>query len=723
MSSSHRKEDPGAKYKPAQYKPSTSSGRGSGFRGRGNSTYTSHPRNTHGSEATKSKKDYGIGFTKIEQICSDLDSGKRLEGSSDILKEVQTTAFTNRLDDLWPDVQKQTKFLRVIVTAALNDQQDLTPLTNDLMFKVINSTLIETLISQHICGDIPHVTVNAKKRTPEHAALINQLLTLLMIGLGMTTRIDKLLVTVDSKMITYLRKASDLDPEFLTAKTLQDLTHLENAIKYRFAAKATQNELQEKENKLKAIENVRKRAFIGSRGLPPDDFRTLSVIPVREDFEEGGKAVFLRPSKELGRYDDEEHYLDVHFRLLREDLIRPLREGIFEYRQQIRSHAKSAKRPDLYVYRDVQVFEAELHKQTGQLFNYLQLKTHKNMRWNKKLIYGSLVCLSSDDFNRNFIFGVVQDRDENMLWKGKVGLKLENPGQLDTSVLYNMVESPAFFEAYKHVMLNMQNIPLNGAIPFGQYLVHAQTDTEMPKYIRNSNGGINFDVMLKRNRPIETARALSSNISVLGDSIKAEDWGMDESQFEALKYALSNELVVMQGPPGTGKTFLGLQLTRILLANQEIWNALGNRVALTVDIDEDAFYIPPADSDHRPILVVCYTNHALDQFLEGISQSLKNGIVRIGGRCKNPALERLQFYVLLYIHALSGHLYGIGDCGMAMVQSQCPVCKEEIGGSDHRLVSTSQDATNDFRHGVAPLRPIIPPEFDQFLELENFLPM
>ena len=41
----------------------------------------------------------------------------------------------------------------------------------------------------------------------------------------------------------------------------------------------------------------------------------------------------------------------------------------------------------------------------------------------------------------------------------------------------------------------------------------------------------------------------------------------------------------------------------------------------------------------RPILVVCYTNHALDQFLEGIYDFCQEGIVRVGSRCKNPLLE------------------------------------------------------------------------------------
>ena len=42
---------------------------------------------------------------------------------------------------------------------------------------------------------------------------------------------------------------------------------------------------------------------------------------------------------------------------------------------------------------------------------------------------------------------------------------------------------------------------------------------------------------------------------------------------------------------------------------------------------------------HRPILVVCYTNHALDQFLEGIHQFHPKGIVRVGGRSESDILK------------------------------------------------------------------------------------
>ena len=103
----------------------------------------------------------------------------------------------------------------------------------------------------------------------------------------------------------------------------------------------------------------------------------------------------------------------------------------------------------------------------------------------------------------------------------------------------------------------------------------------------------------------------------------AAELQLDDSQYQALQSALTKEFVLIQGPPGTGKTFIGLKIVEILLQNQQVWN---NR-------------------DRRPILVVCYTNHALDQFLEGILNFFHNptgkGLIRVGGRSSSEN-ARLQ---------------------------------------------------------------------------------
>lgn len=74
-----------------------------------------------------------------------------------------------------------------------------------------------------------------------------------------------------------------------------------------------------------------------------------------------------------------------------------------------------------------------------------------------------------------------------------------------------------------------------------------------------------------------------------------DDVQLNQSQLNAIQAALTKEFVVIQGPPGTGKTYVGLKIVEALLTNKQYWHMRFS----------------------SPMLVVCYTNHALDQFLEG----------------------------------------------------------------------------------------------------------
>ncbi|KAG6328788.1 hypothetical protein ID866_10301, partial [Astraeus odoratus] len=82
---------------------------------------------------------------------------------------------------------------------------------------------------------------------------------------------------------------------------------------------------------------------------------------------------------------------------------------------------------------------------------------------------------------------------------------------------------------------------------------------------------------------------------------------LDICQARSLLAGLNQRLSLIQGPPGTGKSFIGALLAKALYKFTT-----------------------------QTILVVCYTNHALDQFLEdliaiGINRT---AIVRLGGRPK-----------------------------------------------------------------------------------------
>lgn len=90
----------------------------------------------------------------------------------------------------------------------------------------------------------------------------------------------------------------------------------------------------------------------------------------------------------------------------------------------------------------------------------------------------------------------------------------------------------------------------------------------------------------------------------------------NDSQYDAFKLSLTHEFAVVQGPPGTGKTYLGIKVAKTLFENlQEMEGCL--------------------------MLVICYTNHALDQFLEAL-MDITDSIVRIGGQSRNPAMEEIN---------------------------------------------------------------------------------
>lgn len=110
--------------------------------------------------------------------------------------------------------------------------------------------------------------------------------------------------------------------------------------------------------------------------------------------------------------------------------------------------------------------------------------------------------------------------------------------------------------------------------------------------VRNSN--LYLHIIFREssnNRSIKKVPVLSLN-----EWPCAQAFDLDESQLQALQLALTKEFAVIQGPPGTGKTYVGQKIARALLHNRKVWQG----------------------QTRSPILMVSYTNHALDQFVEGL---------------------------------------------------------------------------------------------------------
>ncbi|KAJ7773271.1 P-loop containing nucleoside triphosphate hydrolase protein [Mycena metata] len=122
---------------------------------------------------------------------------------------------------------------------------------------------------------------------------------------------------------------------------------------------------------------------------------------------------------------------------------------------------------------------------------------------------------------------------------------------------------------------------------------------------------------LKSTSPSAIAEAIRSNprqdLSTLLDTPKSIV--LDDSQASSLLAGLTQRVSLIQGPPGTGKSFIGALLAKVL------------------------------HDSKRKILVVCFSNHALDQFLQDILDIgvPPSSIVRLGGK-STPRTEPLGLY-------------------------------------------------------------------------------
>ncbi|CAL1546453.1 unnamed protein product [Lymnaea stagnalis] len=377
--------------------------------------------------------------------------------------------------------------------------------------------------------------------------------------------------------------------------------------------------------------------LLQDQDVDPNLFRGLSVIPTAADFDPT-QDIVLRANKIKGRYENINDYLDIQFRLLRADLLIPLRENIHKFLDGDKKHAVRA-------YAQVRIVRPICHDK-GLCFRLsFDVTKHRRINWSvsQRLKFGSLLCLSSDNFN-TYRTAIVENRDPKDLSKGLVDVQfiLNTQGpNMDVEELrhfieeardqrFVMVESPTYFEAYKYVLLGLQHMTENN-FPFWQYIGQCIRQVNPPQYLEDADNPtydlrplVDTDYVITENEDLrpgfspEAAAAEAVKVLDLESWPNPNTFGLDTSQFVALQSALTEEFSIIQGPPGTGKTFIGLMLMKALLHNKKLW--VGN-------------------DESKPILLVCYTNHALDQFLEGILSFFKGQLVRVGSRSKSERLE------------------------------------------------------------------------------------
>ncbi|XP_078484289.1 NFX1-type zinc finger-containing protein 1-like [Ciona intestinalis] len=436
---------------------------------------------------------------------------------------------------------------------------------------------------------------------------------------------------------------------------------------------------------------------------PPDNFRSISVFPTPEDIRMWSRP-FLRKNRIGTPYDSVDDYLDVQFRLLREDFVRPLREGIQNYHK-LGKDATSyqiSNLDDIKVYQNVRVeFQEPCDTGMQYLVRFDTEMLHRvDWKNSSRFMFGNLLCFSSDNFKEHFLFGLVAERDPEKLSNGYLMVESVKPDQpdeeeeldwndnnttenkdiqlVDMSLEYTLIEPDAFFEAYCHVLAGLKE---TYHLPLNQYIVNCSKEIQSPLYLHESASDYSFAPLKRKSK---------SGVNVLDHSQwpTADELHLDESQKFALQIAITKEIALIQGPPGTGKTYVGLKMMQLLLANNH-GTSYSDRSGIR--------------NIKHPILVVCYTNHALDQFLEGIAKFHPEGIVRVGGRCKTESLK--QYMLSALTRSLRG-FHGYWD-----VKAEVKTARQPIHKCLQMLEASSGCVISLFK-----LQPVIPPYlFQQFV--------
>ena len=561
-----------------------------------------------------------IGFKQLENICREAVPET---GILELVQKTERFEALLALEEIRPDLLK-------LVISAFRLLCSVNSLTTENAEKLLRSPAAENfmtgLVLSTFINEMPFS--ECWKDESDRVTVVNDLAE---IFLALIKRLGEAIV----HRLPLPQLSNSLE-ELKENNLIKDASELEKKLQ------------QVKELKNEVIRRAKSAHDQQSGAEPPQNFRELSVIPQAADLY---FKPFLRENIVDRKFKDLDHYLDVQFRLLREDFVMHLRDGIKQLTRENNSletsPAKKVKRAeDVSVYNKVIILHPVCNRK-GQVYRIRFNPSHpkvKRVNWerSKRLKYGALVCLSSDDFN-TLVFATVENRRAEGLSVGELDVRFENVTKEEINVFvtekerFVMIESPAYFEAYRHVLEALKEIKPE-EFPFQKHIVECCRDVGPPEYQVHKEGedkAVSFDFtgVLAKKKPSISSSSVNSKMYtkasptsssqqeqlssvVVDDSSTNMDaaidtevpqevfnWpdrkslGFNESQMRAFKLALTKEFAVIQGPPGTGKTYVGLKIAQALLENTSFWQKRGER---------------------SPILMVSYTNHALDQFLEGL---------------------------------------------------------------------------------------------------------
>ena len=328
-----------------------------------------------------------------------------------------------------------------------------------------------------------------------------------------------------------------------------------------------------------------------------EDDTNLSSVPV-------GKA-----------FPSNEHYFDTYVRLLREDCFFEIKTGI----RKLMDGTLDSR--DMNVYKNVEMLGYVLNDNGVNVLFQMKRSSNITKKGLRKsdLQHGNLLCVSAFGSFKDPVWVTILMRDKEFHNGGKIRFLAELCSYGNQQKIYEVlqnfssrsgqlfvVESPTYYRAYEPILSSLQNSDCD-KFPFKEVVIDLDASAvTAPSY------GIDPDKAIAR----------------LGVTL-------DSSQMLAVKHTFENQVSIIQGPPGCGKTFLGVQTVRLLLNSTRVpASARSIRMLLKPNLQ-------------LPILVLTYKNHALDEFLLQVADSIGlQNVCRVGGRSDEPKLESVSLRTL-----------------------------------------------------------------------------
>ncbi|KAF8250326.1 P-loop containing nucleoside triphosphate hydrolase protein [Wilcoxina mikolae CBS 423.85] len=407
----------------------------------------------------------------------------------------------------------------------------------------------------------------------------------------------------------------------------------------------------------------------------------IQILPTTSEIK-GNRAEYLpQKSKDFPHHEKGIHrLLDSQFRLLREDTAGQLRDAVCalveRWEMLVRGNDKNAKRKFLRqidakmsIYDRVKVSQLRFDRRKGMIIDasfaqperVTKMKPRERADWwkdSRDLGYGNLVALIDDTMETTFLLVAdrvvirqrrteeTQDEYRHQGIKDLAGdpdralisLTLVTPNSmLDQARIMSLVQQTTpgtavlvefpgmLYAAFEPVLSCLKTLHRQPILPFTNWLAPtAETQYTItngivqvpPPLYLSRIAGQELDLSCITNGRYPLRFSVQRPVTV--EQLE-QHTTLDCGQCESLIMSLKTELALVQGPPGTGKSYVGHKLVQVLLANRDLLKI-------------------------GPIVCVCYTNHALDQFLGHLLDSGEEKIIRMGGQSKSERLAELMLH-------------------------------------------------------------------------------